>query len=260
MRFAMERVAEGRYEVRVEVFGALTRAGIVLGGGRRWTAEASAGDFLGMYATRAQAARVVADDAVDPLWIGMKGRAMSLGLPRHYAGDLGVDRRTLRQWLPCKGRVSFLWLLRAGGTNLVPLNLEWSRREAASTLSAFEAEFVRNEGPRARAFVLQPGRREPLTEVSFSRAKRLLAIEPEYRIDNQRRALIGPAGTIASFDVMGRGEQLATVAVHPSPQADDGMEPLLRSAAAGFFAHYFGSFFGPRSNQVEIVWPHMKAA
>lgn len=252
MKTSITKEGDGRYAVEVEVFGAMARAGLVLGGGSRWSAEAPGGDTLGVYATRKAAVKALADDALDPVWIGMRGQSGMTGLPRAYKNDLEIDRRTLRVWKPAGSMVRFLWLLRDNGTNLVPCNLEWSRRELSAVLSAFEREFERQDGLQARAYLIRPGGNIPVGQISFAAAKGLLTKVPDYRIDNARRVLVGPDGKgIAGFEVSGRVAEVGTITVYAEgvPVSHD---PLLRSAAAGYFQHHFGSFFGPAVSSVDV--------
>lgn len=251
----LEKMGEGRYDVRGTLVGAdmrlfpNTRLGLVMGGGNKWAAESASGDALGTYRTRRDAAAAVEQDAIEPNWIAMQRYAASVGLPRSYQSDLLVDRQILREWRQVPG-MRFLWVLRENGTNFIPLDLEWSRREAKAVLEAFKEEFVRKDSP-ARATIVDTtyGR---VREVPYEKAVRLLDEDPKYHLNNARRVILDAQDqVIGGIQMNGTWEHAATITVL-AKGIDRRLEPLLRSGAAAYFSHYFGTLFGPKVSNVSV--------
>jgi hypothetical protein len=146
--------------------------------------------------------------------------------------------------------VRFLWVLRESGTHFIPLDLDWSRREAKAVLRAFEGEFKRKDIP-ARAVIVDTTDGS-VREVPYEKAVKLLDKEPRYRIDNARRVILDAQDQVmGGIQMNGTREHAATVTVLANG-IDPRMEPLLRSGAAAYFSHHFGTMFGPKVAAVSV--------
>lgn len=253
MSVFLEKQGDGRFDVLVEGH----RVGLVMGGGRKWTAEASDGQVLGAFATKKAAVGAVAQDAADPVWVAMERMSNQIGLPRHYRTDLKVDRKIVREW---GGQTDFLWLLRENGTNLIALDTDWTRREASAVLTAFEAEGSREANP-ARIVHVNPraGSAQVVKAISWEQARALIQRPSRYFLDHHSRTLQerrgGEVKVLAQIDVVdASGIYCAQHAVDMTVRLVDAetrqIQPLY-AAAFAYLVHYFGSLFAvPRSVKV----------
>lgn len=117
----LEKQGDGRYQVLL----GQDRAGMVLGGRRRWIGESRDGEVLGAWSTRAQAVHAVLDDAQDPLWMQMIEAARAIQSSMLCA-DLTIDRHTLRAW---RGKTDFLWILTDTGSHTLALSPPYRNQE-----------------------------------------------------------------------------------------------------------------------------------
>lgn len=251
-KVTLVREGEGRYEV----FSAGVRAGLVMGGGSKWTAEVGR-SALGVFPTRKAAVEAVLADAGDPCWRALSAMSASVGLPQNYRSDLDVDRTVLREW---KGQSDFLWILRENGTNITAIDAEWTRREAKAVLDAFEQESRRPVLP-ARAFLVRArtGGSRLVSELSWAAARALLQAAPLYYMDRVNRTVCRRQGAnqevLANILVEGytsaRSVQCeATVTVQLKPAVKVGVQPLF-AAAFAYLCHYAGTLFAsPKSVRV----------
>ncbi len=253
MNVLLEKQGDGRFDVLVES----RRVGLVMGGGRKWTGEASDGQVLGSFFTKKAATEAVAQDSADPVWMAMERMSDQMGLPRHYRTDLKVDRKIVREW---GGQTDFLWLLRENGTNLIALDTDWTRREASAVLTAFEAEGSRESSP-AQLVHVRPGAdgTHVVKAISWAQARALIQRPSRYFLDHHSRTLrerrSGEVKVLAQIDVVdASGIYCAQHAVDMTVRLVDAearqIQPLY-AAAFAYLVHYFGSLFAvPRSVKV----------
>ena len=253
MNVLLEKQGDGRFDVLVES----RRVGLVMGGGRKWTGEASDGQVLGSFFTKKAATDAVAQDSADPVWMAMERMSDQMGLPRHYRTDLKVDRKIVREW---GGQTDFLWLLRENGTNLIALDTDWTRREASAVLTAFEAEGSRESSP-AQLVHVRPGAdgTHVVKAISWAQARALIQRPSRYFLDHHSRTLrerrSGEVKVLAQIDVVdASGIYCAQHAVDMTVRLVDAetrqIQPLY-AAAFAYLVHYFGSLFAvPRSVKV----------
>jgi hypothetical protein len=240
----IEKEADGRYAVHHELFGAMMRLGLVLGGGSRWSAETASGDSLGVYKNRREAAQALVDDATDPVWIRMRGIAANLGLPRSYRDDLRIDRRTLREVRAMDLR--WLWVLRENGTHLLSPDIEWHQREIAAVFKAFEEEFSKKQH-RAR-LVMVNAATQAVGEVTRSKVDRLMASPPYFHIESN--TLKGGKDPLLHFEV--RNQRLLAA---PEPGVDSAVEALFLPAARYYAAQRHIDLM-----PIDVLPVHKKAA
>jgi hypothetical protein len=129
---------DGRYVVQVGG----QRTGLVLGGGTKWAAELRDGQLLGHFATRKAATAALAADAACPVWLTLRKAVEDRPTPFlvHYREDFyKLDRETVREW---GSATDFVFFLRPNGTHLVPLDLDWMRREIKGIADAFDPKIV----------------------------------------------------------------------------------------------------------------------
>lgn len=253
MSIFLEKQGDGRFDVRMGD----RRVGLVMGGGRKWTGEASDGQVLGSFLTKKAAVEAVARDASDPVWVVMEQVSEKMGLPRHYRSDLKVDRKIVREW---GGQTDFLWLLRENGTHLIALDTDWTRREASAVLTAFESEGSRESNP-ARVLHVRPGAdgEQVVKVVSWSKARELIQRPSRYFLDHQSRTVrerkSGEVKVLAQIEVVNASgiygvQHAVDMTVRLVDEQTRQIQPLY-AAAFAYLVHYFGSLFAvPRSVKV----------
>lgn len=235
---SLVREGDGRYAVQL---GEFERAGLVLGGNGKWSAEAPGGHVLGYFPSRAQAVETVVADATEPSWRAMQSTAQAAGLPKHYRTDLDIDRAQVRQWGGCS---DFLWMLRESGTNLLPLDVQWLREGFAYRLDLYEREKMPFE------LYLVCARSAPgvVKRISLKQARAMLAKPARFALDSRRRAVVMQPGNVevATMDVTGNARSAApdavvTVQLRVALQWRD--QPALLDAAQAMLEHHAGSLF-----------------
>lgn len=181
-----------------------------------------------------------------------------MSLPLHHRSDLEIDRMIIREWA---GATDFLWVLRENGTNLIPLDPDWTRREAKAVLDCFEQESRRAERP-ARAFVVcaRSGGADVVKELSWASARARLTTPALYVMDTSQRVVSRRVGAstepVATIHVEGytgarsvQGQATVTVQLRPSAKLAC-TQPLI-AAAFAYLCRYAGTLFAsPRAIRV----------
>jgi hypothetical protein len=245
MEATLEKQGDGRYDVHY----AGSRIGLVLGGSKTWAAELNDGTSLGTFASRQSAVDAVVSDATHSVWLSMQRTATDYALPKHYTSDLALDRQTLRQW---RGITDFMWVLRENGTQFVPIDMEWSRREANAVLLAFENAI---RGGQAHVFHVRARSGDGdhdnrVRHMTLAQAKALLDRPSRYRLDLQSRAILlrtdASSFAIADLDmsqaskhISASGQGIVTVNCREGAFSND--TPAFISAAFAYMHHYIGS-------------------
>ncbi len=136
MEIEWRKESAGRYEG----VSAAGRVGLVLGGrhGRgSWSAELPNGRSIGYFPTKKQAQEALERDFLDPVWRALvatvEHRPPHL-LTSYHDDFYKLDRETVREW---DGSTDFIFVLREHGTHLVPIDMEWSRREITALLDVY---------------------------------------------------------------------------------------------------------------------------
>lgn len=196
-----------------------------------------------------------ADPTQNPVWAAMMAVAEKTGKPTHYRSDLQIDRTTVHEW---RGLTDFLWVLRDTGTSLIPLDMDWSRREARATLAAFNPESS-NAGNQVFLVGTRLSGKPSCKEISWLRAQAMTGPErgsvgtgyrrPVYSLDHAARAIRHhDRSVLATIEVDEKARHPhswdhATVIVNLTDAGYASESPVMISAAFAFLAHYTGTLF-----------------
>jgi hypothetical protein len=209
-----------------------SRIGLVIGGNRHWSAEASR-NTLGVYPTRREAIEALVDHALDqsvsrliPAWAKMRDVAAQLEHPRPATEiDFRIDRDRLIEFKDIPSR--WIWNIRPNGTHLFNLDLQWERRETRSVFRVFK-----DGVGRGVHFILVDTGKNTAQEVSPDAVARLLNTSPRIHLDGN--ALKVGNKTVALFreeEVSSPGSGRKTVvSAELVPGADPRLDVLLTPA------------------------------